>query len=216
VIQEPRYLEVYQKDAWKKFFVRYLFEKEELRNLPRWSTILGREEAGIEKLRTDLGISDDEKHTVLEEELGIPIPAGATRVKIEEFPTPRNVVELIADPSAKKMLMNLYPEYRFLCSHVHVSLAPKFLKAIFDPRSKIAKDASAERKEHIFQVELAGPALWVDLLSVIQSCTELTVLYPADVELKACLTEAWGVLASGSLPANPIYELRAKQLLGVL
>jgi hypothetical protein len=50
----------------------------------------------------------------------------------------------------------------------------------------------------------------------IQSACEVTTLYPADVELKAVLIEAWNVLSEMNLLGRTIWDIRAKSVLGVV
>jgi hypothetical protein len=53
-------------------------------------------------------------------------------------------------------------------------------------------------------------------LSVIQGTCEVATLYPADVELKRTVIEAWNVLSEMNLLGRTIWEIRTKALLGVV
>ena len=57
----------YVRNFWKDNYVRFLFEREETRNLSRFDK------------------TDDEKATVEFEELGTPLPAGVKLTKIKRF-----------------------------------------------------------------------------------------------------------------------------------
>jgi hypothetical protein len=70
--------------------------------------------------------------------------------------------------------------------------------------------------ENMFQKEIAGPAIWVDFLSIVQSATEMVVIYPGDIELRRAVTDAWSVLAERTIIGRAVWEFRSKKLLGVI
>jgi hypothetical protein len=53
-------------------------------------------------------------------------------------------------------------------------------------------------------------------LSMVQAATEIAAIYPTNVELLAKVTSAWTRLLEWTLSAAPIYEIRAKTILGVI
>ena len=75
---------------------------------------------------------------------------------------------------------------------------------------------TAEQLESMFQKEIAGPAIWVDFLSIVQSAAELVALYPADVELRRAVTDAWVLLSERTIMGRAVWDFRAKKLLGII
>jgi hypothetical protein len=58
-----------------------------------------------------------------------------------------------------------------------------------------------------------GPAMWLSVISVIQCCTEFVAVYPNDVELARCCTEAWKPLSENTFIGRVIWNLRTRKLL---
>jgi len=83
-----------------------------------------------------------------------------------------------------------YFEYQFLCGFAHFSPPTMILSALLDRRRPDVDMFTSGQVQEIFQKEIAGPALWLDLLSVVQSCCEISSIYPGDVELARVLIEA--------------------------
>ena len=123
IIEIPETLSNYEKDGWRKLFIRRILMREECRSLSRVTKGLAEVDEWLEKLRIISGVSDVEKQTIEAEELGVPLPTGTVRAPISEFPTPKRVINRVTDPTRKRMLMRLYPEYQFLCGFVHFSPA---------------------------------------------------------------------------------------------
>jgi len=202
IVEQPETFPLYLKDGWKRLYVRHLWFREESRGLPRITEGLNHVEPSLEAMRILAGVSDEEKLTIDVEELGMAPPPGFQPKPIRWFPTPGDVLDRIADPARKRMLARLLPEYEFLCS--------------FDRRQPFAAMFTTGQREEMFQKEIAGPALWLGLLSIVQSCCELVPVYPADLDLLATLTEAWKTVHDLSLIGRKVWELRAKRLLGAL
>ncbi len=218
MVEDQHYIDVYLKDSWKKTYIRFLLQATECKNLPRFSSFHQKQgPAMLDRLRRIVGVTDDEVATIEHEELGKPLPQGASLTKIEKFPTPSIIVRKVTNTSRKKMLLRLYPEYQLLCSYVHgSSTQPRMLKNIFNPRSKFRGLFTSGEIEEMFQKEVAGEAIYLGYLSIVQACTELIELYPNDVELRATLTQAWQPLVEGSLVGRAIWEIRSRTLLGAV
>lgn len=214
--EQPETFSLYLKDGWKRLYVRHLWFREESKGLPRITSGLNHVEPSLEGMRVLAGVPDDEKLTIDLEELGLVAPPGFQPKPIRWFPTPGDVLDRITEPERKRMLARLLPEYEFLCSFVHVSPHSKVFPAIFDPRQPFAGMFTSGQREEMFQKEIAGPALWLGLLSIVQSCCEFVSIYPNDMELVATLTDAWRTVHDLSLIGRKIWELRARALLGAL
>lgn len=141
-------------------------------------------------------------------------PASSTPIK--PFPTPGAVVRKMRDPDRKRMLTQLYFEYQFLCSFVHFSPHPRTFMGLFDDREPFGRMFTTGELENMFQKEIAGPAIWIDLLSIVQSAAEIVSLYPADLELRRAVTDAWAVLSDRTIMGRAVWEFRAKMLLGII
>jgi hypothetical protein len=216
MVEQPETISLYVKDGWKRFYVRHLWFKEESKALARVNRELTQVEPVLEKFRKISGVSDEEKLTIDIEELGVVPPAGFTAKPIRWFPTPGDVLDRVKDADRKTMLARLLPEYEFLCSFVHVSPHSKLLPALFDHRQPFGAMFTAAERHGMFQKEIAGPALWLTLLSIVQACCDLVPVYQSDMTLVAALTEAWKTIQNFSLINQKIWELRAQKLLGAI
>ena len=165
--------------------------REECRTLPRVTKGLADVEKWLEQLRIVSGVTDVEKQTVEAQELGTHLPAGTAPVRISPFPTPMRVINQLTDPDRKRMLSRFYPEYQFLCGFVHFSPATVTLTSLLDSRQPFRKLFTSGQITEMWQKEIAGPAMWLSVISAIQCCTEFLAIYPNDVELARCCVEAW-------------------------
>jgi hypothetical protein len=215
VLEKPAALDLYLKDGWKKLYIRHLIAREE-RKGPRTIADLQKQAVQIEEFRLASGVTPIEKQTIDERELGITLPPGVRPEKIGKFPLPGTVVRDVLDPDRKKMLQRLYPEYQFLCGFVHFSPAATILSTLLDSRQPPYQWSTSGQKYEIFQSEIAGPALNLGLISIVQSCCEFVSVYPGDIELARATVGAWKQLTDTSLLGKVIWQLRARKLLGVL
>lgn len=216
VLDQPAYLDLYFKHSWKQTYVRHLLMSAECKNLPAVMAELDKQLAPLEELRKLAGVTDQEKATIRCEQLNVPLQPGMTSSPIRQFPTPGVALGIIRDPDRKRMLSRLYFEYQFLCGFVHFSTQPRSFKGIFDQREPFGRLFTTEQLESMFQKEIAGPAIWVDFLSIVQSAAEIVALYPADLELRRAVTDAWAVLSERTIMGRAVWEFRAKRLLGII
>jgi len=216
IIENPDALTNYEKDGWKKLFVRHLAMREECCNVPRVTKGLAEVEEWLEKLRILSGVSDMEKQTVEAQELAKLLHPGTAPAKISAFPTPAAVVDRIVDPDRKRMLMRLYPEYQFLCGFVHFSPATVTLTSLLDCRQPFRAMFSTGQITETWHKEIADPAIWLDMISVIECCCEFLTVYPNDVELARCCVEAWKPLTENTFIGRAIWQLRTRKLLGAI
>jgi hypothetical protein len=215
IVEQPAWLEVYLKDGWKTLYIRYLLMREQSAALRSVMEQLAEQAEWMEGFRKHSGVTEEEKLTIEADELGKPLPKGMPRRPIPQFPTPGKLIELINDHDRIKVLQRLYPEYRYLCSFVHSPNA-RVLTAFFDDRELYARLLRQDQIELVFQKEIASPGLWLDVLCIVQSCSEFIELYPADVELSRVLTEAWNSLIEKTYIGRIIWELRSQRLLGAI
>jgi hypothetical protein len=217
IVEDPTYLSVYLKDSWKKLYKRFLLQREECRHLPRFTEYLNvRALPNLNAMAALAGVSKDEITTIDCDELGqIPV-AGFVPKRIPQFPTPKVVIRLIKEMNRNRMLMRLYPEYQFLCSFVHVSPHPSMFKVMLDDRAPFGNLFTSSQVEHMFQNEIAGQALYIDLISVAQGCAEVLTLYRADLDLLKTVEEAWKLVCDHSLLGQIVWEMRTRGVLGVI
>lgn len=216
VTQEPSALDDYLKDGWKKLFVRHIAMREECLSLPRIVEGLKKQSKWIDQMQVLSAVTDAERQTVEAEELDLPLPSGVVATKIAPFPTPREVIRKIVDRDRKRMLMRLYPEFTFLCGFVHFSPVNVILTTLLDPRQPFRTMFTSSQVEEMYQKEIAGPAMWLDVLSIVQCCSEFVEIYPNDIELARCCAEAWKPLSENSFIGRVIWKLRARKLLGAI
>lgn len=218
IFEGGQWADRYIKDGWKKMYVRFLLQREETKKLARFqdfSLNVGPNNFGL--LARVCGVSDAERATIEFEELGIPMGAGMVATRIAQFPSPRGVIEQIPDAGKKKMLMRLYCDYRRLCSFVHALGESNLLRLMFDKnspyRGRFFSDGQMEETSH---KEVAEPCIILSVLSVTQAAAELSALYPADFELRAAVADGARFIIDDNLLPMAVWQLRTRQLLGVL
>lgn len=217
IVQGASFADDYVKGFWKDNYVRFLLHREEHKNLQRFDAYINRDgHAVLAQLQQGSGVTDEEKATVEFEELGTPLPPGMQPAKIKRFPQPMGVIQEIADPDRKRMLMRLYPEYCRLCAFAHGSPQSSMFKTSFWERSPLQRVIPEASRQSVFEREVGEPALFYSSLSAIQTACELTTLYPFEVELKRTVIEAWNTLLDANLLGRIVWEIRTKNLLGVI
>lgn len=72
-----------------------------------------------------------------------------------------------------------------------------------------------ERKE-AFERRIVTGAVMPSFFAITQAVVELKCLYPSDLELVAISSEAWAILKTSSLWTKAIWEIRTRELLGVI
>ncbi len=214
MVEDASALDDYLKNEWKLLYIRYLLMCGECQDLPEVMHVLDKQAASLERLRALVGVSEEEKDTIKSEALGVSAP-GLQRRRIRKFPTPAGVLDRLKNTNRKRMLCRLYLEYQFLCSDVHVSPHSVSFKALFDSKEPIGQMFSSVQLEDMFQKEIAGPAIWIDFLSIVQSCAEMIPIFSGDIELRRNVEEAWRHLSEQTYVGQAIWELRAKELLGI-
>ena len=68
----------------------------------------------------------------------------------------------------------------------------------------------------MFQKEIAGPAIWIDFLSIVQSAAEMIVHYPGDIELRRVVADGWTILAKETIVGHAVWKCRAQTLVGII
>ncbi len=136
MLENPSFIDGYVKDGWKKQYIAMLLQKEETKELPRFdefSKVLGPKL--LEMGRGVCGVTEAERLTLDNEQLGTPLPPGVTRQKIASFPTPAGTIARTARGDRRRMLERLYPEYAELSSFTHGLPHSNLLKGLLDRRS---------------------------------------------------------------------------------
>jgi hypothetical protein len=217
MLESPSFIENYVKDGWKKHYIAMLLQKEEtkaLRRFDEFSNVLAPK--FLEEGRRLCGITEAERLTLDNEQLGTPLPAGMTRQKIATFPTPAGSITKIAVGDRRKMLERLYPEYQELSSFTHGLPHSNLLKGLLDPRSLHRKLFTETEAKDTAVKDVTERAFITSILSIIQCAAEVIVRLPGDIDLLAGVTDAWKVLSEDSLLGKKIWEIRTKGLLGII
>jgi hypothetical protein len=217
MLQDAANVRLFLKYGWKKKYVRFLLDREERRNLPRFNEYFNTTAVSfIEALRAMSGVTADEKLTIEHDEIGAPVPAGFIAARIGRFPAPGGVIQKITNPDQKSMLERLYPDYEYLCSFAHGDAESSLFRTVLDSRLPFQKRLSSGQLEDFFQRQVAETPLIYSVVSGVQVATEVAALYPGNVELLAKVTEAWMWLLKGTLYATPVWERRAKKILPLI
>lgn len=217
MLEAPSFIDRYLKDGWKKRYVDFLLQREEMKNLPRFhdfNNLLA--PRYLEEGRLHYGITDIERLTIDNEQLGTPLPAGVTPQKIKPFPTPGSAINAIAKGDRRRMLERLYPEYGDLSSFTHGLPHANLLKGLLSPQSLHRTLFTEEQAKDSGVKDVTERAFIISLLSIIQCAAELTEKYPGDVDLIAAVVEGWKSFSEDTLLGKTIWEIRTRRLLGVI
>ena len=87
---------------------------------------------------------------------------------------------------------------------------------MFNTDSKVSRMWDEEQMKDTFRRQVAQPAYTTSLISIIQAATELTALYPANVDLRAAVVQAWEEVTESMLLGKVVWNIRTKKLLGIL
>jgi hypothetical protein len=92
------------------------------------------------------------------------------------------------------------------------------LKGLFDARSAHRKDAGVSEYNvaEKFQMLIVSASNLESCICVAAATTELTLLYPNDVELTASAIKLWNTICEGNLLARIVWALRAKSALRII
>jgi len=192
LLQDPNNVAIFLKSGWKKQYIRLLLMREESINIQRFSGSVNSDLLPtLERMGKIIGVTDAEKRTIENDELGTQMPAGVQRAFIEGFPTPGKVIDRIVDIDQKGMLERLYPEYQWLCSFAHGDQNASFFRTALDKRSPPGKRATPEAREAIFQKLIAEESVFYSSICAVQAATEVAAKYPGDIELMVKVTTAW-------------------------
>jgi len=217
MVQDPSYVDIYLKSFWRDAYVQFLLQRLEQQGLPRFSQYLNQTGLPlIELIRVQAGVTEEEKATVEFEELGTPLPAGMKIVKIKPFPTPGGVIDEVSHPDRKRMLIRLYPEYKRLCAYAHGSAQSLIAKTSMWEASPLRKLHTEGEREDKYMKEIVDPAFVFSFLPMVQAVSEVSALYPADVELARVVIEAWNLLSKMNLLGKIIWDIRGRSSLGVI
>lgn len=216
MLESPKFIDQYLKDSWKKRYVEFLLQREEMKNLTRFdefNKVLGPK--FLEEGRLYYRITRIEKLTIDNEQLGIPLPAGTKPEKICSFPTPsRAITEMRGD--RRRMLERLYAEYVDLSSFTHGLPHSNVLRGLLSPRSSHRTLFTDEQAKSSGTKEVTERAFIISLMSIIQCAAELTEKYATDVQLLAGVVNAWSSFSEDTLLGKTIWEIRTRRLLGVI
>jgi hypothetical protein len=149
-------------------------------------------------------------------EVGTPMPQGMADEDIPHFPPVSRIVKTLPAGDKRRMLERLYPDYVFFCSFVHGLPDAMLFRVMFSQDQRVCHAANDNELRETFHRQVEQPAYLTSLISAVQAAAELTALYPADVELRAAVVEAWQRLTEGTLIGRVIWNLRTRRLLGVI
>jgi hypothetical protein len=217
LLQSPENVRIFLKNAWKKKYARFLLHREEHVNFERFDEFYSKTGYElIENLQVASSVTAEERRKIEYEQLGRPFGPLQQLTAIPPFPTPGRIIPLISDPNQKRMLERLYPEYEFLCSFAHGDAESVFFRSVADPRSRFSRMFSTSEMENFYQTGVLEPPIMYSVLSAVQVATEIAEHYPANIQLHAETAKAWTLLSRGSLIALPVWEIRAKHILGAI
>jgi hypothetical protein len=218
MLEDAKYVDVYLEDYWRKRYVQYLLVREECSGLTNHQEYLATAPAFITGLRNHFGITAEQQATVDLEELGTPLPAGMVAQSLAHFPTPGKVPDKITVPEKKRVLERLNVEYGYLCSFSHVLAESNLLKGMFDKRSRHRDDAQMTDADLKLKYEMmvVSVANLKSCLCVALATSELTLLYPNDLDLAASAVNMWNTICEANLLARIIWTLRARNVLGII
>jgi len=217
LLQDTNNVSLFLKNGWKKEYIRFLLMREECINIPRVNEFVCTIALPtLDHTRKLIGVTDAEKLTIENKEIGVKMPIGIQEEKIADFPTPGKILDRIVNPDQKKMLERLLPEYYWLCSFAHGDQNASFFRTALDNRSPQARFTTPEEREDVFQKQIAEDSVLYSTISAVQAATEVATIYPGNIELMAKLTSAWTGLNKFTLLACSVWERRARKVLPLI
>lgn len=217
LLESSHYMNVYLQDGWRTAYTKFLLVKEECALLPRFSNFINAQgPKWLDGLRSIAGVSEAQRLTVESDQLGTALPAGVARTPTDRFPTPMGIIQRIPPGDKQQMLIRLYPEYQQLSSFTHGLSDAGLFRTIFSSRSEFRQLFDPAQLEEMYAKDVSERAYTISLLSMVQSAAELITLYPADVELRAAVTDSWKYFSEGLLLGKAIWTRRTRALLGAL
>ena len=217
LLQSPENVRLFLKASWKKKYTRFLLQRAETIRFPRFAEFT--QDTGpetLEKLRGACFVTEDERRTINDDQLGPPFGPTARRVEILNFPTPFKVIERLPPGTQQELLKRLYFEYQFLCSFAHGDAEASNFRAISDTRSVARNIMAPEKIADFYQRQVLEPPIAYSALSSLQAATEIAALYPNDVELMVKVSHGWATLLKYNHLAAPMWEIRSKGLVPLL
>ena len=217
MLEEPRYVDDYLRDGWKKRYVAFLLQREETQDLPRFAEFSNfNAPQSLEQLQEACSVTEAERSTIDHKELGVPMPKGLPKAEIRSFPTPGKAIGKVNTVTRRKMLERLYPEYGDLCSFAHGLPQSNLLKGFLNPHSLHRQLVPEKQALEVGSKEVTQRAFLVSMISIIQSAAEVLDRWPRDLDLLASVTDAWRTLSEDSLLGMAVWEIRTKHLLGII
>ena len=218
MLEDAKCVDAYVQDYWRKRYAQYLLVREECSGLSNHQKYLTESPVFLSGLRDYFCITPEQQATVELEELGTPLPANMKQMPLARFPTPGKVPDKIADANKRRMLDRLNVEYGYLCSFAHVLAEANLLKGIFDPHATHRNDARATDAdiEEKFQMIVVTPSNVNSCICVAAATTELSLVYPNNVELRASAMKLWNTICEANLLARIVWAVRAKSALGII
>jgi hypothetical protein len=214
MLQGGKNVRLFLKNGWKKKYIRFLLEREERGQLPRFAEYLGKTaKPWMDQLQVLSSVTEDERRTIEQDEIGISPGPAFTRTQIDRFPLPMGVIEKCTIADKKRMLMRLYPEYQFLCSFAHGDTEATLFRMMSDGRSPLQNALPSAQIRDFYQREVLETPIIYSAVAAVQAATEVAVLFPSHLELLVAVTKASAALTRHSLLALPLWEIRAKNIL---
>jgi hypothetical protein len=207
-----KWTDVYAKDDFQRHYKHYLLMNQEREDLSRYQNY----QQNIAPPIIDRFLNWA-KITPLEKEWiefkfynkGQTLPAHLSGAKVESFPTPRNVIYKIADPTKKEFLERWHKEYVYICGYSHAGLLKLQLAGMTTRRGPRYDPA---KLEIYYEKEIYGASLWTGYIAAASACTETLKYLPYDVNVLGALEKFWAELRRLSLLAKAIWDLGARDM----
>jgi hypothetical protein len=217
MLQGAQNVRTFLKSGWKKKYIRFLLQREEHGHLPRFAEYFAKTaQQSMDQLQVLSSVTEDEKRTIEQEQLGSSPGPAFTHTPIDNIPLPMGVIEKCVDSNQKQMLMRLYPEYQFLCSFAHGDSESTVFRAVADPRSPLQSVIPSAQIKDFYQRQVLEMPIIYSAIAAVQAATEVAAIYPSHIELLVAATKAWTALTCLSLLARTIWEIRAENILPVI
>ncbi len=218
LLDDPnRWVSVYLKDDWRRFYeYEVLLNEEERKDLSGHQS--DERTKIVEILRKNANISPLEKEYI-EFKYNNPrahLPAHLQGAQVDPFPTPGQVKDLMVNKSAEEFLTRWHKEYKRICGFSHVGLDKGQITAMRVVRNRLLDSA----KETFLELEIVLPAITTSYVAAASACTEAYKYlqrYDQNISRTAMLLDAllnfWGTLREQSLLAKVFWDISAKNVL---
>ena len=189
-----RWYKRYRKNAWKAFAEKFFRDQRCLSHLEPFQAHFGPGGSGITILRAfarEMDVWEDEHQTLRAMVLGEEMDPRWDRRFIADMPTPAKAIELLNDPTRRKLAEILYPYYDNLSHFSHGGMAGVMEAAILRGDPVDSGNAQGSNRNEFFQSSVLEQTMPLSYIATLFVATLFAIEGPMDNSIVEKLVLAW-------------------------